>query len=110
MQEAEAWRGEAGCGEGLSSTSDPLFLPILCPQRRQGPKAEGGRAEVASTAPSRGCPPISPRCKASPGRLRCSAVAHMDEGKSGLKMFKQFSYQAQENKSHVPKDCHEESH
>lgn len=88
-------------GEGLS-TSDPRFPPTLCPQCRQRLKAEGGRAGVASTAPSRSCPPISPCCKASPGRLHCLAVAHMDEGASSLKTFKQLSHQAQEKQKSTP--------
>lgn len=74
VQEAEAWsRGWLWVRVSPPHLT-PSFLLIMCPQCRQRPKAEVGRAEVMSTAPSCGCPPILPCCNTSfATRFCCSS-------------------------------------
>lgn len=87
---SEGSRGLDGCGWGSF-----LHIWTFCPSPNCALNAGRGRRR------SRDFPSLPACCKTSPGNPH-------KQGKS-LKTFQQLSHQAQENKSQLPKDCHEAS-
>lgn len=92
-------------GVGLPSASDPLLpshsaLSAQAEAEGRGRKSRGCEHSILERSPTSSSP-----LQSQPWKTTWFIRSHTGEGgREGV------FHQAQENKSHLPKDCHQESH